>query len=657
MDYRYKKMLARIALIAIVASLALSSCAGNKTPATQSAATSEPTLAPTPTAKATSKLTICLAEEPQTLYLYAGSSQAMWSILEAIYDGPIDTQNNTPVPVILNELPSLENGGVTLQGAAVTQGDKVANTEGEVVSLQRGVKVFPEGCTVESCIVEWDGSTALNLVQMTADFSLLPDMKWSDGEALTADDSVYSYQLSADPATKVVKTNIDRTASYEAVDAQTVKWTGIPGYLTTRPASFFWLPLPKHQLETYSATDLNSSEITNKSPMGWGAYQIAEWIAGSEIRLVKNPNYFKSSEGLPKFDELIYRFLPTVPDADLSPLVNGECDIMDASTGLEDQIQTVRELELAGKLTSYFGQGPAWEAINFGIKPASYDAVYNPYEDRFDFFSDLRTRQAFAACVNRPAIISDVLFSQSQIPPTYLPLTNPLAVQGLPVIEFDPEKGKALLEEVGWMDQDGDPNTPRTASGVPNIFNDTPFSVAYSAADTEQNRQVAAIVVSSMKECGVEVTTQFLAPSELLAAGPEGTLFGRNFDLAQLAWSTGNMPSCFLYVSSEIPSEKNSWLGTKFGGVNLTGYSNADYDIACSAMLNSGLDVDTFNQNNQITQQTLANDLPMLPLFYQIKAMVARVDLCGLAPALDTSARSALNSIETLEISETCKAK
>ena len=354
----------------------------------------------------------------------------MWSVLEAIYDGPIDTQNNTPVPVILNELPTIENGGVKLQSAAVSQGDKVANTEGDVVSLQKGVKVFPEGCTMESCAVEWDGSSALNLVQMTADFSLLPDIKWSDGEALTADDSVYSYQLSADPATKVVKTNIDRTASYKAVDAQTVKWTGIPGYLTTRPASFFWLPLPKHLLDTYSAADLNTAEITNKTPMGWGAYQIAEWIPGSEIRLVKNPNYFKASEGLPKFDELIYRFLPTMPDADLSPLVNGECDIMDTSTGLEDQIQTVRELELAGKLTSYFGQGPAWEAINFGIKPASYDVVYNPYEDRQDFFSDLRTRQAFASCVDRPAIIKDVLFSQSQIPPTYLPLTNPLAVQG-----------------------------------------------------------------------------------------------------------------------------------------------------------------------------------------------------------------------------------
>ncbi len=655
MDYRYRQILGKLSLIAIAAGLALSSCTATNSQTTPTEATPEPTVAPTPTTKATSKLTVCLGEEPQTLYLYAGSSQAMWSVLEAIYDGPIDTKNNMPVPVILNDLPSLENGRVKLQSASVSQGDKVANTQGDVVSLQKGVKVFPEGCTMESCAIEWDGSSALNLVQMTADFSLLPGIKWSDGEALTAEDSVYSYQLSADPATKVVKTNIDRTTAYEAVDAQTVKWTGIPGYLTTRPSSFFWLPQPKHLLESHTAEDLNTAEITNKTPMGWGAYKIAEWIPGSEVRLVKNPNYFKSSEGLPKFDELVYRFLPTVPNADLSPLVNGECDIMDTSTGLADQIQTVRELELSGKLTSYFSQGPAWEAINFGIKPASYDAVYNPYEDRPDFFSDLRTRQAFASCINRPEIIKDVLFSQSQIPPTYLPLTNPLAVQGLPVIGYDTAAGIKLLEEVGWQDQDGDPNTPRTAVGVANVFNTTPFSITYSVSDTAQNRQIAAIVVSSMKDCGVEVTPQFLDPSELLAAGPEGPLFGRKFDLAQLGWSSGNMPSCFLYSSSEIPAESNGWLGTHYGGVNLTGYANPDYDKACSAMLNSGLDADTFNQNNQITQQLLANDLPMLPLFYQVKAMASRVDLCGLA--LDTSARSGLGNIEALEISKSCPAK
>ena len=628
----------------------LVSCSGNNP--SEPAVTDVPTAVATATPEEPDTLTICLGEEPQSLYLYGNSTQAMWSVLEAIYDGPIDIQNNTQVPVILDELPSVENGGVQLQSAAVTQGDRVANIQGDVVALEKGVKVFPEGCTSPTCAVEWDGVTELKLVQMSATFNLLPGLLWSDGQPLTAQDSVYSFQLSADPETAVSKINLHRTAEYVAVNDQTVKWTGIPGYLTMRPGNFFWIPQPKHLMESLTADQLNSADITNKTPVGWGAYQIAEWIPGSEIRLTRNPNYFRADEGLPKFDQVVYRFLSALPESDLSPMVNGECDIMDPSTGLEDQIQSVRELELAGDLKSYFGQGPTWEGINFGIKPASYDEVYNPYEDRQDFFGDLRMRQAFAYCTDRDKIIKDVLFSQSQIPPTYLPVSHPLAVEGLPVIAYDADKGSQLLDEVGWKDTDNDSTTPRVARGVEQVFNDTLLSVTFSLTDTTQHREIADIVVKSMQECGIEVTPQFMQVSDLLAAGPDGVLFGRKFDLAELPWSSGNVPSCFLYSSTEIPSEKNSWLGTKYGGANLTGYTNAEYDAACETLLSAGLDQDSLNAANSQTQQMLANDLPMLPLFYHIKAMVSRVDLCGLS--MDTSSRSSLNQIEKLELSTSC---
>jgi len=652
MEQRYKVILKGLTLLMVVGILLLSSCSGGGKTASQSTEIVQATQAPTPTPEPKTRLTVCLGEEPKSLYLYGNSSQAMWSVLEAIYDGPIDTQDNTPVPVILKDLPTQENGGVQLGSVTVSRGDRVANVEGDVVALQAGVKVFPAGCTSAECAIEWDGESDLNLVQMSASFTLLPGILWSDGQPLTAADSVFSYQVSADPDTKVTKTLLDRTADYSAQDESTVKWTAIPGFLTTSPSSYFWIPLPRHTLESYSAKDLNTIDETTKKPLGWGAYQIAQWTPGSEILLQKNPNYFRASEGLPKFDELVFKFLPTVVDADLSPLVNGECDILDPSVGLEDQIQTVRELETAGKLRSYFGQGPAWTGINFGIKPASYDGVYNPYEDRADFFSDIRVRQAFAYCIDREKIIKDVLFSQSQIPAAYLPPTNPLLVAGLPVIGHDAAMGNQLLDQVGWRDFDFDPATPRTASGVNNVFNDTEFSISYMATDTTQNRQIADIVVSSLGECGVKVEPKLVSPAELLAAGPDGPLFGRNFDLAQLSWSTGNVPSCFLYASSEIPTAANDWLVAKYGGVNLTGYSNPEYDAACTGMLAAGLDQAAFEQDNQATQQILANDLPVLPLFYNLKVMAARVDLCGLS--MDTSARSALRGIEGLEISSTC---
>ena len=121
------------------------------------------------------------------------------------------------------------------------------------------------------------------------------------------------------------------------------------------------------------------------------------------------------------------------------------------------------------------------------------------------------------------------------------------------------------------MDKDGDPATPRESSGINGILNGTVFSVTYNVTQSPLHTSVTDIVVSSLAECGIEVIPQYLPVEDMFAPGPDGLVFGRAFDLAELAWSTGRQPPCFLYDSTEIPSLSNGWLGTKFGGVNITG--------------------------------------------------------------------------------------
>ncbi len=614
------------------------------------AATEAPTATPAPTAVPQKTLVVCLGYEPGSLYMYKESSRAMWSVLEAIYDGPIDTVNFQPEPVILEALPTLDNGGVTLTSVAVSAGDEVANVEGDIVALAKGVTVFPEGCASPECAVTWDGSSELKVTQMSAQFKIKTGVTWSDGAPLTAEDAVYAYNIAADPATAVSKVLIKKTASYSASDERTVQWIGKPGYLTMNPAAFFWTPLPKHLLGVMSADQLNSADETNMKPLGWGPYVIDEWTAGDHIRLVKNTNYFRAGEGLPYFDVLVFRFTPGLAETDLSPLVTGECDIMDTSVGLESQIQSLRELENAGKTKLYFGQGPEWELLNFGIKPASYDDVYNPYLDRQDFFGDLRTRQALAYCVDRPRIIKDVLFSQSQIPTSYLPANHPYWEKDLSLIAYDPAQGASLLEQVGWVDDDNNPATPRVSRGVKGVVDGTKFSLTYNVTDSLLHESVSSIIVDSLAECGIEAKVEYLPVTDMFASGPAGKVFGRSFDLAELAWSTGRQPPCFLYSSSEIPTEKNRWIGTKYGGVNLTGYSNAEYDAACSLQLTAGLDTQAFMKASAITQMLFNEDLPVLPLFYHLKVMAARPDLCGVS--LDVTARSGIRTIESFRLSD-----
>ena len=650
MNYHLRKVFRPMLLILILGSLALSACSGFGIFQTQPTAAA--TLAPTPTLVPQKTLVICLGSEPKSLYLYGDSSQSTWSVLESIYDGPIDTVNYQSQPVILVTLPTQENGGVVLQSVSVTTGDLVANTEGDLVALAKGVKVFPEGCSSPDCAVEWDGVSELKLSQMVVKFSLMSGLKWSDGQPLTAADSVYSYQVSADPDTNVSKTLVKKTASYVATDDQTVEWTGVPGYLTQNPSAFFWIPLPKHTLSQYSAKELNTVAPATQKPLGWGPYMIDEWKSGDHIRLVKNPNYFRASEGLPKYDVVVYRFLGNLSITNVSPLLTGECDIIDDSVTMNDQIQTLRELENNGKLKTYFGQGPEWEGLNFGIKPSSYDEVFNPSLDRPDFFGDVRTRQAIAYCIDRDSIIKDLLFNLSSVPTTYLAPNHPFYVDDLTTYPYDPEKGKQLLDEVGWKDTDGDPSTARVSQGVDRVFDNTAFEINYVATNTTLHSNIAGMIAQGLQQCGIKMNTKLLSIADMYASGPDGAVFGRNFDLAELGWTTGRQPPCFLYSSSEIPTAANNWFGTKYGGVNLTGYANTDYDQACERLLSSGMDQTAAKEANSAALKLLADEVPVIPLYFHTKVMVSRTDLCGLT--LDVSARSGLRDIESFDTATTC---
>ena len=635
----------------LIALFALSACApgapGGAT-ATQPSTPLPPTATPVPP----KTLVVCLADEPQDLYLYGDTSRAKWSVLEAIYDGPVDTVNFEPSPVILTDLPTQENGGIALQTAVVTAGDPVANVTGDIVALKKGVRVFPAGCTSPDCALEWDGTSELELVQMVVNFNLLEGITWSDGVPLTAQDSVFSFTVSTDPKTTVTKTNIDRTFSYTALDDNTVQWIGQPGYLTLNPAAFFWSPLPQHVLANLTPEQMTSDALTTRQPLGWGAYTIDEWVGGDHIRLVKNPNYFRAAEGLPYFDVLVYRFIPTTPEADLSMMVTGECDIIDNGAGLESQIVRIRELEDMGELKPYFGMGPEWEGLHFGIKPASYDDVYNPYEDRQDFLGDVRVRQAIAYCVDRDYIQTYITLNQSDVPRTFLPPNHPYAAADTKIYEHNPVLGGQLLDEAGWLDTDGNPSTPRVATEVGNVFYNTELALNYYVTESELHASTTNVVVESLAQCGIKVTPTYLSVAEMYAGGPDGRVFGRNFDLAELAWSTGRQPPCFLFSSSEIPGAANNWLGTRYGGVNFSGFSNDEYDAACDLALSTGLDRELLLSQSNRMQQILMEELPALPLFFHVKAMVSRPDLCGLE--LDVTARSGLKGIETLTLGEVC---
>lgn len=612
--------------------------------------TTTPTLAPlTPEVTTTPdirSLRVCLGEEPNTLYPYGNPNSAARSVLSAIYDGPMDVVEYAYEPIILEKIPSLEEGDAQVSPVSVSAGAEVVDTTGNVVLLSTGTRVRPSGCRSDDCAVAYDGSSTLQMDQLVVTFTMLEGLMWSDGEPLTTSDSIYAFTLASNDATPGSKFLIDRTAIYEAADEQSIQWWGKPGFIDPDYYTNFWMPLPEHAWSELPPEELLRADISAKLPLGWGAYIIDEWEPGKSLHLVKNLNYFRAGSGLPKFDEVVFLIFSDA-DAALSALVDGTCDVLDPSTRLDGHVGLLQQMRLDNQADLLTAPTMTMEWLGIGMTPASYDDNFNVEEDRPDFFGDKRARQAIASCLDRQKVVDTVLFGLSQVPDTYLPPDHPLHNANVQTYAFDPASGNRILEQAGWQDHDNNPSTPRQALGVTNVPADTPLILNYYTSSATQRHQVAEIFAQSLAECGIGLNVIYSNASDFYAPGPTGPLFGRQFDLAEYAMGVNSLePQCSWFTSSQIPDESNHWVGT-----NVSGYQNPVFDAACEKALQT-VSTDPEYAFHQEAQAVFAADLPSIPLYLRLKVAATRPDFCGFT--LDPSSSSPLADIESFDYGEAC---
>ena len=628
----------------VIVGLSLLVACSQKTPSPSP--TFEPTL--TATSVPPRQLTVCLGQEPVSLYPLNNLSSAARGVLAAVYDGPIDTNSYGVQAVILDRLPSIENGDAQLFSKSVYVGDEVVDASGTPVTLAAGVKIRPAGCHSDACIIGYNGTSEILMDQMQVTFSLLPGLTWSDGEPLTAEDSVYAYQVALDPASSGSRYLLDRTRSYEAADETTIQWWGKPGFIDPTYFTNFWSPLPKHLWSQFAVDQLTETDESARTPLGWGAYVIQEWVAGDHITLTKNPRYFRAGEGLPKYDILTYRFVAD-PGTAISDLLAGTCDILDPSIRLDGQAGLLRSMAEQNQLQALFTTLPVMEELALGIHPASYDNGFDAGRDRVDFFGDARVRQALAFCLDRQQVVDSVLSGLSSVPNSYLPPEHPLYNRSVTSYSFNVAAAGQLLEQAGWKDVDHDPSTPRQAWGVAGIPSGAPFEVNYVTTNAVQRQQASTLLTDSLAQCGIKVNIQYLDANTLYAPGPDGLLFGRNFDLVEFAMgSTGNEPPCDWYTASEIPNAANNWVGT-----NVSGYSNPAFEAACLATQQSLPDDPAHVLAYTQAQSIFANDLPVIPLYWRVNTAAVRADMCHFS--LDPTALSSLWNIEALDYGAGCQ--
>lgn len=589
-----------------------------------------------PTIDPSKVLNVCLGSEPSSLFIYNNSSKSGWSVLESIYDGPFDTIDGRDVPVIFEDVNFVKD---EVQAA---EGDIVMNSRGEAVTFAPGVEVTPANgrdiCGSDACTVQWDGATPLSFYQAKITYKMKTGILWSDGETLSAKDSVYSWKLAGDPAIPGSKKLFNLTKSYQATDDQTIVWQGIPGFIPLKASDVFWIPLPEHVMGGMKAAEILADEGINRAPIGWGAYKIIEWVPGDQITVVRNEAYQKTeSDQVPFFEKVVFHFFGKAGDNNLAALKSGSCDIVDTSVDLMPNLEPILEDVRDGKISAYIQPQTVWEQLTLNFDPLNLKG--------FSYFTNVNVRKGIARCLDREMLIRKVFYGQSEIPQGFYPSQHSLFVGNLADTKFDPPAGQTLLENAGWIDSDGDSITPRISSGVEGVPDGTEFAVTLETSESAERIKTAELIRDQLADCGISVTIQAEDQAKIYAQGPEGSVFGRKFDMAMFAWASGDQSPCSLYQSSQIPTEENQWIG-----LNVGGYQSAEYNSACNIAQNASPMEEDYSLKSEKVQQIFAEDLPVIPLYFYPAIGLSDNQICGLKNSIGM--RSFLYNIESLTRSD-----
>jgi len=607
---------------------------------------STPAPTPTSTIQPSVSLTVCTAELPESLFPYnSRQSAAKENILSMIYPDAFIGNGENLEPLILEKVPTQADGDLRLAPVGVRQGQTVVDSRGEVVVLRSGVTVRPSGCREQSCAIDWDGETPLEMDQMAVDFTLREGLTWSDGSPVTGSDSVFSYAIARAPERPGLQWSEARTESYTSEEPSTVTWVGRPGFTTSQISHFFWKPLPMHLFSGEASWEAASTdERLSDMPLSYGPFVTSGRDAGV-IRFISNPHYSQSQSVLNGPDEILMRQVDGGARQAWAAMQSGMCDVLDVSFGLENDPDLISSIQADDRFDLQMFTNMSWMQLVFGIRPSSYDAFYNVANgDRPDILGDARTRRAFTHCLDRQTLVDAALNGMGEIWHSFLPPGQSM-LSAEDLIAQDPELGIQLLAQAGWRDHDNNPATPMQAWEVLGVPIGTNLTAELLITPTAFHREIANIVVESLGACGIEVSILEMPAADLYAPGPEGPLFGRKFDLALIAWQPMADPDCGYYQSWQIPSTENQWIGT-----NIAGFVNADFDRACST---AGLALPSENgQTLYQAEMSYLNHQPAVPLFSAARLMVVSQSVC--LPGSISTAGEWFDRSGSIEIVENC---
>ncbi|MFL5806681.1 MAG: peptide ABC transporter substrate-binding protein [Roseiflexaceae bacterium] len=525
-----------------------------------------PTTAPTQVSERGSgdTLKLILWQAPATLNPYLSTAVKDWVAARITLEplASFDQDGLTLIPFLAAEIPSRENGGLAADSSSVT-------------------------------------------------WRLKPDVQWSDGTPFTAEDVKFTYRFISEYATSF-RNAYTSVASVEVIDPLTVRVN------FKQPTPAWSLPfvgsqgmiLPQHIFQIYNGTNFSP----NREPPGTGPYRVVSFededqlIIGNDvvptIKVVYEPNPFFREADRPFFRRVELQGGADAGVAARAVLQNG---VTDYAWNTQVDGPTLEQLAGMGHGQVLANLGSNVERLILNRSDpniATADGERSSLRLPHPFFSDERVRRAFAYAIDRNAIVK--LYPKSQL--TSNLLVAPLYYSSPNTsFEFNLDKARALLDEAGWTDSDGD--GVRDKGGVA-------MRVQINTTLNPVRKRTLDIVAQALEQIGVVVEVKSIDVGKFTSTDPAELDSWTHFYADMQEFFHGNQspdPGEYMgwWTTAQIPQKANGWQG-----FNFQRWSNPEYD-ALYAQSASEIDPEQRRQLFIKMNDLIINDVVLIPLVHR----------------------------------------
>jgi peptide/nickel transport system substrate-binding protein len=430
---------------------------------------------------------------------------------------------------------------------------------------EKGV-VFPR--LAESIPTVENGGITADLTQIT--WKLKPGLLWSDGTPVTSADAKFTYEYCTHPEGGCAQAaRYEGIASIETPDDLTI----VIKFAAPKPnpyTAFVGGTSPILQAAQF-ANCLGAAASTcteqNFKPIGTGPFVVTEFKVNDTVTLAANPNYRDPAK--PAFATMTVKGGGDAAAAARAVLETGEFDYAwNTQINPEQQAQ----MSAAGKGVLLNGFGTLVERIEMNMTDPSPDlpeGERSTTKHPHPILSDIRVRKALSMAIDRQILV-DIGYGSAGRPTCNLvPAPEMFASDNTDCLKQDMEGAKALLEEAGWTDSDGDGIRDKDGKKL---------SILYQTSTNPVRQDFQAVIKDWWTELGVEVELKNIDASVFFGgdAGSPDTfqkfyadveMYANNFD------GTDPEPYLAQYMCDKIPGPENQWQGE-----NINRFCDPAYD-------------------------------------------------------------------------------